>query len=192
MQRYAEEAVKAHLSQLQKTFLSEWKGKEPWLTKDLTRQLITNSSRYQNLTKAGLSHTEIMHSFDTPTEMTIFDWKLGEKEVEWTPLDSIRYYISLLQAGMLVIEPSSGLVKAWVGGIDHRFVQYDHVKSKRQIGSIMKPIVYVSAMRNDIHPCDYFENRLVRYPEYKNWEPHNKRRILRRILQYGRGTNQFC
>ncbi|NND33879.1 MAG: penicillin-binding protein [Saprospiraceae bacterium] len=173
MQRYAEEVVRAHLKSLQKTFLKEWKGEEPWFTKDLREKQIKNSARYRHLEAQGFSEEEIRKTFDTPVKMVIFDWDAGEKEVEMTPLDSIRYYLTLLRAGMLVVEPGSGVVRAWVGGIDHRFIQYDHVKSKRQIGSIMKPIVYAAAIRDGIQPCEYFENRLVSYPEYKNWEPRN-------------------
>ncbi|MBK8500955.1 MAG: transglycosylase domain-containing protein [Saprospiraceae bacterium] len=173
MQRYAEQVMREHLNELQKIFLKEWQGKEPWFTKSIQEMLIKRSDRHRNLKTKGFSESEIIQSFDVPVPMTIFDYNLGEKEVEMTPLDSIRYYFKLLQAGMLVVEPQSGAVKVWVGGIDHRFLQYDHVKANRQIGSVMKPIVYATALRQGISPCEYFENALVKYPEYKDWEPHN-------------------
>ncbi len=173
LQRYAEEAIRDHLSGLQKTFLSEWKGSEPWFTKEVQDMLIKRSERYHNLKTKGLPESEILKIFNSPVSMTIFDYAKGEKVMDMTPLDSIRYYLSLIQAGMLVAEPQSGSVIAWVGGIDHRFLQYDHVKSRRQIGSVIKPLVYAAAIRSGINPCEYFENTLVKYAEYDDWEPHN-------------------
>lgn len=173
LQRYAEEAVRGHLPTLQKTFISEWREKEPWFTRDIKNTLIKRSSRYRDLASRGLTEKDIFLKFEEPVTMTIFDWEKGEKEVVMSPLDSIRYYLRLLHAGMLVAEPESGSIRAWVGGIDHRFMQYDHVKSKRQIGSIMKPLVYATALRSGIKPCEYFENSLVQYAEYDGWEPQN-------------------
>jgi penicillin-binding protein 1A len=173
LQRYAEESVRDHLPTLQKAFDSEWRGKEPWFTRDVKNMLIKRSPRYRNLATRGLTEKEILPAFEKPVTMTIFDWEKGEKEVVMSPLDSIRYYLRLLHTGMLVAEPESGSIRAWVGGIDHRFMQYDHVKSKRQIGSVIKPLVYAAALRSGIKPCEYFENSLVQYAEYNGWEPHN-------------------
>ncbi|MCB0687562.1 MAG: transglycosylase domain-containing protein, partial [Saprospiraceae bacterium] len=173
MQRYAEESMQTHLKKLQKIFLQEWNSREPWLTKELKSQLIKQTNRYRHLKKGGATESEIVSSFEKAIPMTIFNWEEGEKQVEMSPLDSLRFYLSLLQSGMLAIEPQTGAVKVWVGGIDHRYIQYDHVKSKRHIGSIMKPIVYTAAIRSGLSPCEYFENSLVQYAEYNDWEPHN-------------------
>jgi len=88
-------------------------------------------------------------------------------------LDSIKYYYSLLNAGFLVMEPQSGAIRAWVGGIDHQYFKYDHVKSTRQVGSVFKPIVYANALRSGIEPCDYIPNEQVMYAQYEDWSPRN-------------------
>ncbi len=173
MQRYAEASVRTHLTTLQRDFQREWGGKEPWAKSDVLAKLIESSQRYQALIGQGVPAAQIKEIFEKPVEMTVFDWEKGKKEVSMSPLDSIRFYMSMLQTGMLVVEPSSGLVRAWVGGVDHRFVQYDHVKSRRQVGSTIKPIVYTAALRNGVRPCDYFENKLVQYVDYKDWTPQN-------------------
>jgi len=173
LQRYAEESVKEHLSGLQRSFAKEWQGREPWATKEFLAMEMKKSTRYKQLERAGKSEGEIRRIFEESLPMTIFDWEQGEKEVEMTPMDSIRFYLSLLQTGMLVADPASGKIRAWVGGVDHRYIQYDHVKSRRQIGSTMKPIVYAAALRSGVRPCAYLENSLVQYTDYKDWEPRN-------------------
>ena len=90
-----------------------------------------------------------------------------------SPLDSIKYYLGLLNSGLLSINPETGEVKAWVGGIDHKFFKYDHVKSQRQVGSTFKPIVYTKAIQHGIHPCAYIPNQLVTYWQYEGWTPKN-------------------
>ncbi len=173
LQKYAESAVREHLSYLQEEFLTEWNGQEPWHEGDLLGEFVSKSRRYQTLKSKGASQKEMEEIFATPVLMTIFDWDSGEKEVEMSPLDSVRYYLNLLQTGMLAANPETGAILAWVGGVDHRFIQYDHVKSKRQIGSTMKPLVYTSAIRAGIEPCEYMENQLVQYADYEGWEPRN-------------------
>ncbi len=105
--------------------------------------------------------------------MTVFDWEKGEVEKEMSPLDSVKYYTTLLHAGFLAMDPYTGLVKAWVGGINHKYFQYDHVKSKRQVGSTFKPLVYTQALRNGMMPCEYTYNERITYAEYENWSPQN-------------------
>jgi len=104
--------------------------------------------------------------------MKIFTWD-GTTQKKMSPLDSIKYYYCLLNAGFLAMEPSSGAIRAWVGGINHRYFKYDHVKSRRQVGSIFKPLVYAQALEGGLHPCDYFNNNLVTYTEYEDWKPQN-------------------
>jgi penicillin-binding protein 1A len=173
MQSLAERSLGSHLARLQQIFLREWQGREPWLNASLKENLIRNSARYLSMSANGIPDDEILKAFEVEVDMVIYDVENGEREVLMSPLDSIRYYLQLLRGGMLVAEPEGGQVRAWVGGTDHRFIQYDHVKSERQIGSLMKPIVFAAALQNGIHPCDYFENQLVKYEEYKGWEPRN-------------------
>ncbi len=173
MQQYAEEAIGTHMSKLQQDFDRHWQGRKPWGNDRQLQRLKKSSARYQNLKRKGLSETEIDTIFNRPIPMTVFSWDGGEAERELSPLDSIKYYTALLHAGFLAVEPATGKVRAWVGGINHKFFQYDHVKSTRQVGSTFKPIVYAKALQTGIPPCDYFENTLVSYPEYNDWQPQN-------------------
>ncbi len=174
MQRYAEEAVKEHMAKLQEDLYQNWKKrKAPWEDENLLLRAMKQSPRYETLKKQGYSDAKIEEVFNTPVQMRIFSWEEGEVEKEMTPLDSLRYYLSLLNTGFLVAEPGNGLVRAWVGGIDHQYFQYDHVKSRRQVGSIFKPIVYAAALETGMLPCEYTANEQVTYEEYNNWRPRN-------------------
>lgn len=174
MQRYAEEAVQEHLSKLQTQLYEDWRKRQaPWEAEDLLTQAMKRSARYQSLKKQGYSDARIEEIFTTPVPMRIFSWEKGEEERTMSPLDSLSYYLSMLNTGFLAAEPSSGLVRAWVGGIDYRYFQYDHVKSHRQIGSTIKPVVYAAALAEGMLPCEYTANEQVTYTEYKNWRPRN-------------------
>lgn len=163
MQRYAEAAVAEHMKTLQADFDKECKKKKnapfAWNVnkeeiKSILVQGMKRSERYRVLKKAGLSENEIVKVFNTKTEMTIFTWK-GEKDTVMSPNDSIRYYKSFLQTGFMSIEPQTGYIKAWVGGISHKFFQYDHVQigHARQVGSTFKPFVYALAIQEGYSPC---------------------------------------
>ncbi len=154
MQKYAEEAMEEHMSNLQRIFFKVQKKNKnaPFyeLTKKEVKRSLTSamkrSNRYKRMKKQGVSETEITKSFEEKTEMRIFSWK-GEIDTVMTPLDSIRYYKHFLQAGLLSVEAQTGHVKAWVGGINYKHFQYDHVKQgKRQVGSTFKPFVYATAI----------------------------------------------
>lgn len=174
MQRYAEEAVQEQMSKLQQDFYNNWKNrKAPWNNTQLLLEAKKRSPRYLALKEQGLSAAEIDKIFATPIQMRIFDWEQGNVEREMSPMDSLRYYLGILQAGFLAMEPNSGLVRAWVGGIDHQYFQYDHVKARRQVGSTFKPIVYAAALENGMLPCEYTPNEQVVYTEYHNWQPRN-------------------
>lgn len=168
MQRYAEAAVTEHMKSLQTDFDKECKKKKnapfAWNVnkeeiKDILKQGMHRSDRYRALKKAGVSEEEIEKIFNTKTEMTIFTWK-GEKDTLMSPKDSIRYYKAFLQAGFMSIEPQTGFIKAWVGGISHKFFQYDHVQigHGRQVGSTFKPFVYALAIQEGYSPCDRLPN----------------------------------
>lgn len=173
MQQHAEAAVATHMEQLQASFYKDWKKRDPWGSKRNLEKAIKKSSRYSALSAQGKSHEEILVDLEQPIPMHIYDWNGGAIDTTMAPLDSIKYYLSLLNTGFLAIEPQSGLVRAWVGGTDHEFFQYDHVKSRRQVGSTFKPIVFASALQNGMLPCEYTQNHLVTYPEYESWEPKN-------------------
>ena len=183
MQKYAEEAVSEHLSQLQDEFFNHWKGKKeaPFyrLTEkeieQLMLQAVKRSDRYKALKAEGFSHEEIMQVFKKKIEMTVFTWK-GEKDTLMSPWDSIRYAKHFLQTGFMAMNPHNGHVKAWVGGINYKHFQYDHVKQgKRQVGSTFKPFVYALAMQEMWSPCYEVPNVPVSFelPTGQVWTPKN-------------------
>lgn len=163
MQAYAEEAVSKHLGTvLQPAFFEEKKGrKRAPFSADLTNkqidQIIRNAIRYSNrgitLFNEGVSMDSIYKVFRTPTEMTIFTWE-GEKDTLMSPLDSILYTKHFLHSGFMAMEPHTGFVKVYVGGINFRYFKYDHVtQGKRQAGSTFKPFLYILAMDEAYSPC---------------------------------------
>ncbi|MEM6380264.1 MAG: transglycosylase domain-containing protein, partial [Bacteroidota bacterium] len=172
LQQYAEEAMYEIMPQNQANFQKDWKGKETWLKSRTLDYAIKNSARYKRLKNTGLSEEDIMLDFEKPIPMDLFTWDTTRVQ-EWSPLDSIKHYLSLLHTGMIAIEPQTGAIKAWIGGINHGYFQYDHVKAKRQVGSTFKPIVYASALEDAQYPCDFFENKRETYPEYEDWSPRN-------------------
>lgn len=174
MQRYAEEAVMEHLAKLQADFYDNWKNrKAPWNDPKILLEAKKRSPRYLSLKEQGFSTAKIDEIFATPIRMRVFDWKKGEVERTLSPMDSLRYYLGILQTGFLAMEPQTGLIRAWVGGNDYQFFQYDHIKSRRQVGSTFKPLVYAAALENGMLPCEYTANEEVVYTEYNNWKPRN-------------------
>ncbi|HKC69044.1 MAG TPA: transglycosylase domain-containing protein, partial [Bacteroidia bacterium] len=162
MQKYAEEAVTEHMTVLQEAFSKECKNKKnapfAWnVSKDEIKNIMQSamhrSDRWRSMKAGGKSEEEILQAFKTPTKMTVFSWH-GEIDTTMTPYDSIKYYKSFLQTGFMAMEPQTGYIKAWVGGINHTHFQYDHVKiGKRQVGSTFKPFVYALAVQEGYSPC---------------------------------------
>ncbi len=167
MQKYAEDAIKEHMTNLQRSFDNEMKRNpnRPYynLSKtqinDIMMQAVRRTGRYKQLKAEGLPEDSIMIDFKTPTKTTRFTWA-GEEEVEMSPWDSIRYHKQIAQAGLMSMDPNSGDIKAWVGGINWQHFQYDHVKQgKRQVGSTFKPFVYATAiMHLGLTPCSTISN----------------------------------
>ena len=168
MQKYAEEAVREHLSQdLQPLFDKEKVKKlRPPFSNDMTPaeieevldRSIRQSERYRVLSKQGMSFKEIRKTFDQPLKMQVFTWN-GIRDTVMTPLDSIKHYKSFSRAGFMVMEPQTGHIKAYVGGPDYRYFMYDMVSAgKRQVGSTIKPILYTLAMQEGLGPCDKVPN----------------------------------
>ncbi|MFA5299761.1 MAG: transglycosylase domain-containing protein [Lutibacter sp.] len=177
MQRYAEQSVAKRMKNLQREFDYQWGNEEPW--KDVPVVLenaIKSSYRYKSMKEAGISEAKIMEVFDIPVPMRIFSWN-GDKNVTISPLDSVKYYLKHLQASFIAMEPQSGHIKAYVGGIDERYFHYDHATTKRQVGSTFKPFVYAAAIESGILPCDMYPNQLIKYPQYEDWEPKNSDQI---------------
>ena len=187
MQDHAEEAVKAHMKNLQEEFWSQQKTNKnaPFVnitdaeTKKIMDQAMRTSERWRILKSEDMSDEDIIKTFSVKTKMTVFSWD-GDKEVEMTPLDSIRYYKHFLQAGLMSMEPQTGQIKAWVGGIDYKYFQYDHVgQGARQVGSTFKPFVYATAIEQlGMSPCDTiidgpFVIRKGRHNVTADWEPRN-------------------
>ncbi|MBL7857350.1 MAG: transglycosylase domain-containing protein [Cyclobacteriaceae bacterium] len=177
LQHYAEQAVAQQMAEVQKQFFDHWGKEKPWKGKEeVLEEAIHRSSRYKVLKEQGLSDEEILIEMEKPIPMKLFSWQ-GVQEAVVSPVDSIVHHLQYLNAGFLAMEPSTGMVKAWVGGIDHDFFQYDHVKTstKRQVGSIFKPIVYATAIEAGIAPCDLIPAGQQTYidKEGEKWTPRN-------------------
>jgi len=167
LQKYAEAAVEKHIKgTLQPEFdKNNQRLKNYPFSNQLNQAQVNsimerarkNSARYRALSTAGMSEKDIIASFDVPIQMNVFKWS-GERELVMSPNDSIRYYKSFLHAGLISIEPQTGFVRAWVGGVNFKHFSYDHVKQgTRQVGSTIKPFVYAAALSlNVINPCTSF------------------------------------
>jgi penicillin-binding protein 1A len=173
MQRYAETAVSQHMQALQATFDQHWSKRQLWQPDDAgLRRSMQQSRRYQSLKAEGKSEEEIMAVFNQPIKTRIWTWE-GYEEREMSPMDSLIHANSFLHAGLMAMDPKTGYIRAWVGGINYRQFKYDHVTAHRQVGSTFKPIIYASALANGIDPCEYIPNQKVSYASYKNWAPGN-------------------
>lgn len=185
LQQYAEEAVAEKMKMLQKRFNNLWGNKNPWRDSkgvEIKDFILKNEQRlpiYNLLNKKyGGDTVKINEYFKTKKRMTVFTWK-GEQDTTFSTIDSIKYYAKILNTGMMTLEPSTGKIKVWIGGIDHRFFNYDHVnQSRRQAGSTFKPFAYLTALDNGFTPCDKFTDQPVTI-KYKDngkdevWQPNN-------------------
>ena len=189
MQQYAQEAVQEHISNLQKYFFKEQQKNETAPFYDLEEEQIDaiykrarkRSDRYRRMKKNGYSDQQIDSAFNASTDMRVFSWN-EQREVDtiMSPNDSIKYYKTILRSGLLSIEPQTGHIKAWVGGINHKYFKYDHVdQGKRQVGSTFKPFVYATAINQlRLSPCEKFPNTPYTIPKGRfgipeAWTPKN-------------------
>ena len=185
MQRYAEEAMKEHLGkELQPAFYKHWKGVKnaPFSQMSVDeiegvyKSSMKTSDRYRHLKEANMNEEEIMKAFNTPVAMRIFTWQ-GERDTVMSPYDSLKYYKWFLHTGLMSMEPQTGYVRAYIGGINYKYFQFDNVKTgKRQVGSTFKPFVYTLAMQEgEFSPCTEVPNLPVTFnlQDGNTWTPHN-------------------
>lgn len=187
MQKYAEEAVIDHLKNtLQPQFDREKGGRGPYTTnstelgqltpRKLIDRAIRQSERYRVLKNAGMSDAEIMEEFDKPVDMTVFSYDGGQVQKTMSPRDSVVYQKMFLRAGFMSMDPLTGQVKAYVGGPNFHFFQYDMAGvGRRQIGSTVKPFLYTYAFEEGFTPCDMFLNAQpsITLPTGEVWAPRN-------------------
>ncbi|BDU24042.1 transglycosylase domain-containing protein [Flavobacterium sp. GSB-24] len=201
MQMYAEEAVSEHMKNLQQQFFIEMKTNKnaPFVnitqaeTERIMMQAMKNSDRWAQMKDMDKSEDDIIASFKVKTKMRVFTWK-GERDTIMTPLDSIRYYKHFLQSGLMAMEPQTGAIKAWVGGINYKYFQYDHVgQGARQVGSTFKPFVYATAIEElNMSPCDSildgpFMIHKGRHHVTEDWEPRNSDNRYRGMVTLKQG-----
>ena len=189
MQRYAEEAVSEHMPRLQKQFslqnTPERNPTAPFVelskieVKDLMNTSMRRSERWRVLKRNGLKESEIIQTFKEPIPMRIFSWN-GEIDTIMTPMDSMRYYKSFLRSSIMSMEPQTGHVKAWVGGINYKHFKYDMVnQGRRQVGSTFKPFLYATAIDQlQLSPCDSVADSQItieanKYNNPTPWTPKN-------------------
>ncbi|KUO67675.1 MAG: penicillin-binding protein [Lutibacter sp. BRH_c52] len=187
MQKYAEEAMQEHMANLQRVFYKEQKRNKTAPFYDLDEkqvaytmeQAMKRSDRWIRMRKNGASESEIKDSFKEKTSMSVFSYK-GEIDTIMSPYDSIKYYKHILRSGLMSVEPQTGHVKAWVGGVNYKHFQFDAVKQqKRQVGSTFKPFVYAAAINQlKLSPCYKLPNTPYtilkeKYGMAQDWTPKN-------------------
>ncbi|WP_370088887.1 penicillin-binding protein 1A [Ekhidna sp.] len=184
MQQYAEEAVAESMDTLQQIFDEHWKGENPWIDNDNNEipefldMAMKRTDAYKNLrSRFGAQKDSIEYYLNKKKKMTVFSWQ-GEIDTLFSSYDSLNYYKRFLQAGFMSMDPRTGYIKAWVGGINHKYFKFDHVQqSKRQPGSTFKPIVYTAALDNGWSPCQTAVDAPVSFSlpgqDPPTWVPQN-------------------
>ena len=174
MQLLAEEAMKDHMSSLQLAFEKSYGKNAPWITdKKLIEKVVRSSAVYKDWRKRGLNEEVAWDSVHRKKELTLVDWN-GPFTVQSSSADSIVHYLKFLNTGSLSIDPSSGAVQTWIGGIDFEHFKYDHIsQSRRQLGSSFKPIVYTAALEAGLKACDHFSAQEILYKDLQDWSPGN-------------------
>lgn len=174
MQQYAEEAVAVHMKKLQDSYYTHLGKKEPWDKKpEILTNAIRNSPIYKRLKNQGVSEKEILKIMNEKKAMLVYSPYQGEARVEYSSIDSIKHYLKIFQPAMIAVDPQTGKIKAWVGGLDYKYFQYDQVTAPRQVGSVFKPVVYSAAINRGARLDAYYLNEQKTYPEYDNWTPRN-------------------
>lgn len=171
LQRYAEQGMTVQMRELQKRFENQL---DKSVLESIAKSKLSQLSQYKSLKKEGLTDKEILEKLNQPVKTKVFSWK-GDEAVEMSIYDSLKHHLKFLQAGVLAIDPASGAIKVWVGGIDHKFFQFDHVResTKRQVGSTIKPLLYAAALESGVSPCSYISARKTSYTNMEGWTPEN-------------------
>ncbi|MBL0684921.1 transglycosylase domain-containing protein [Aquimarina mytili] len=174
MQFLAEQAMQEHMQSLQSDYEKSFGSTTPWKNnKELVDNAMKDLTIYKNYKSQGLTENQIKDSLSRKKDIELFEWKENITK-KASSLDSLQHYLKFLNAGMVAIEPSTGAVQAYLGGIDYRYFKYDHVsQSKRQVGSTFKPFVYTTAIEQGMKPCSYFSTREITYTNLDNWTPKN-------------------
>ncbi len=174
MQEMAEAAMKEHMSKLQADFEASYGKSGPWETNTkLLGNEIKKLPQVKSFKKNGLSDMQIKDSLHIKRPVDLFTWK-GDTVKNVSTIDSLKHYLKFLNTGMLSIEPTTGAVRTYIGGVDYRYFKYDHIsQSERQVGSTFKPFVYTAAIDNGLNPCTYFSLNKVTYTDYDDWTPTN-------------------
>ncbi len=195
MQRYAEEAVEEWMTRLQRDFFAHWGPNyryAPWnwpyndrRDDDFLERKMKQSERWRRMLAAGVPEDSVRLAFETPREMTVFSWHGDARhdlDTVMSPLDSINYHRRVLHAALMALDPETGFIRAWVGGISHRHFQFDHVNraNRRQVGSTFKPFIYTAALQAGYYPCVQVPNVPVTFHEgdarwglLEDWTPKN-------------------
>lgn len=174
LQRLAEEAVLERMPDIQYNLAVDWRNAKasPW--EEAFMKHVRRSDRYQRLAEAGLDEETILDRLRQPRRMMIYNWRTAAPaDTTLRPIDSLRHYFTLLNAGLLATEPATGVVRAWVGGVDASFVQYDHVLARRQVGSTIKPVIYATALERGMLPCEYVPAEQMTLAEFRDYSPSN-------------------
>ncbi|HYK77467.1 MAG TPA: transglycosylase domain-containing protein [Daejeonella sp.] len=185
LQQYAEEAVTDQMKTLQRRFESVWGNENPWRTsdgkeiKDFPEKAAQRLPYYNYLNKRyAATPDSVSYYLNKKKKMKVFSWQ-GDKEVEFSTIDSIKYYAKILNTGMMSLDPFTGHIKVWVGGVNHDYFKYDHVnQARRQAGSTFKPFAYLTALEQGMNPCDKFTDKPVKIAyqdgnKTEYWEPNN-------------------
>ncbi|WP_241462485.1 transglycosylase domain-containing protein [Sphingobacterium deserti] len=185
MQKIAEDVVAVQMKELQRRLDNTWRNEIPWRDKsgNVLPGFLEDKARklpiFASLMDKYKSEEVVFELLNKPKKMRVFTWD-GDEEVEMSSMDSLKHYLTMLNTGLMAMDPYSGKIKVWVGGINHRYYKFDHVnQAKRQAGSTFKPFVYLTALENGMAPCDTYEDKPVRLDfvnkkgEKEVWEPKN-------------------
>ena len=171
LQSYAEVAMQKQMKGLQQKFANQLSKKQ---VNELALRKLRQLPQYQSLKQTGLAEKEILAALKKPVKTRVYTWD-GIRQVNMSIFDSVKHHMQFLQAGVMAMAPQTGEIKVWVGGIDHRFFQFDHVRpgTRRQVGSTLKPILYAAALEEGIGPCTYISARKTEYTNVDAWTPEN-------------------
>lgn len=185
LQKHAVEAVNEQMKVLQRRLKNVWGNENPWRDQsgneivDFPEKAAQRLPYYDYLSKKYKDTPDsVQYYLNKPKEMTVFSWN-GEEKVNFSTMDSIKYYAGILNTGMMTMDPFIGHIKVWIGGINHKYFKYDHVnQAKRQAGSTFKPFAYLAALEDGMDPCDKFIDKRIKITyqekgETKYWEPNN-------------------